>query len=63
MSVHAVSLFVGELVKPVAAAVAARRPMPSLVPAVRSCTHGLGLRQVCESCDLDDWLFERGERF
>jgi hypothetical protein len=69
MSVHAVSMFPGELVKPVVAVAGRGRAALSVVgdeaamAAVRPCTHGLSSRPECESCDLDDYLFNRDERF
>jgi hypothetical protein len=68
MTMHAVSMFVGELVKPIVSVADRARAALTVVAAgpveaVRSCTHGLESRSACESCDLDDFLFRRDERF
>jgi hypothetical protein len=71
MSMRAASMFVGELVvRPVVAFVEAGRAPLAIVSdeeeatvKVRACAHGMATRQACECCDLDDWLFNRDERF
>jgi len=67
MTMHAVSLFLGELVEPIVGVAGRARAALTVVEApavtVRPCTHGLPSRSACESCDLDDFLFNRNERF
>jgi hypothetical protein len=68
MTLHAVSMFLGELVQPMVESTGRGRAALTMVEAppavkVRPCTHGLASRSACESCDLDDYLFNRDERF